>query len=391
MPTGTPKIVHFTTGHRAFDTRVFHKECKSLRQAGYQVVLVAPHNRDQLADGIEVKAVPVPRSRFERFTSVTLHIYKEALRQGGDLYHFHDPELVPAGLLLRLHKKCVIYDVHDDTPATFDDKEYIPRVLRAPLKWFWRALENAAAQRFSAIIAATPAIAERFAPLNDNTVVIENFAILDECSEGKIPWSQRDRSVAFVGGLSRERGVRQMVEAMSLLPPSLNARLKFAGWFLPQSLRNEAILTAGWERVDELGLLEQSHVAEVLKRSRAGVLTFHPGENHDRAMPTKLFEYMSASIPVIASDFPLWRTLVERAGCGLLVNPLRPPEIASAIEYLMTHDEEAEAMGRRGRAAVEQLYNWRPQQGKLLGLYASLVGAPPTSVIRVSPVATNDL
>jgi glycosyltransferase involved in cell wall biosynthesis len=386
----TPKVVHFTSGHRAFDTRVFHKECKSLCQAGYQVVLVVPHNRDQIAAGIQVKAAPLPRSRLERFTSAPIHIYREALRQDGDVYHFHDPELVPAALFLRLHKKRVIYDVHDDTPATFADKEYIPRGLRPLLSWLSRVLENAAAQCFSAIIAATPAIAERFALLNEKTVVIENFALLDELPQGNVDWHERDRSVAFVGGLSRERGMNQMIQAMSLLPRSIPARLTFAGWFLPQSLREEAIHTPGWERVDDLGLMRQSAVAELLKRSRAGVLTFHPGANHSRAMPTKLFEYMSASIPVIASDFPLWRSLVDEAGCGLLVNPLQPREIASAIEFLMTHDKEAEEMGKRGRAAVEQLYNWTAQKGKLLDLYASLVGAPTRRMGRISRMISGE-
>lgn len=386
-----PKVVHITSGHRAFDTRVFHKECKSLARAGYDVVLVVPHEGDQLAEGIQVRAAPLPQSRLERFTAAPCHIYKEALRQNASVYHFHDPELVPAALLLRLQGKCVIYDVHDDTPATFADKDYIPRLLRAPLTWLSRVLENAAARRFSAIIAATPAIAERFAPLNDKTVVIENFAILDEPSgDGDIPWAERSASVAFVGGLSRERGMREMIQAMSLLPKSLRVRLTFAGWFLPESLREEAISSPGWERVDELGLLEQSLVFQVLKRSRAGVLTFHPGANHDRSMPTKLFEYMSAGIPVIASDFSLWRCLVEGARCGLLVDPLQPRDIASAIEYLMTHGREAEEMGKRGRAAVEQLYNWNPQRAKLLDLYVSLIGAPPASVERIPKQSRND-
>lgn len=388
MPNAIPKVVHITTGHRAFDTRIFHKECKSLSEAGYEVVLVVPHHRDQFAEGVHVKAAPRPRSRLERFTTATFHIYREALRQNGNVYHFHDPELVPAALLLHLRKKCVIYDVHDDIPATFADKDYIPRMLREPLARLSRFLENFAAHRFSAIVTATPAIAERFAPLNDNTVVIENFAILDDIPPNdNMPWAERSATVAFLGGLSRERGMREMIRAMSLLPRSLPARLRFAGWFLPASLREEAVLSPGWERVDELGLLDQCQVASMLGRVRAGVLTFHPGGNHDRSMPTKLFEYMLAGIPVIASDFPLWRRLVESAGCGLLVNPLDPKEIASAIEYLITHAREAEEMGQRGRAAVEALYNWQLQKTKLLDLYASLVGPPAAATRRCSAMS----
>ena len=134
----------------------------------------------------------------------------------------------------------------------------------------------------------------------------------------------------------------------------------------------------GWDRVEELGTLGRSEVAQLFGQVSAGLVIFLPEPNHVEAMPNKLFEYMSAGIPVIASDFPLWHGIVEGAGCGLLVDPLDPRAIAGAIEHLLTHPEEAEAMGRRGRQAVERWYNWENEESKLLQLYASLGG--PTSI-----------
>jgi glycosyltransferase involved in cell wall biosynthesis len=78
---------------------------------------------------------------------------------------------------------------------------------------------------------------------------------------------------------------------------------------------------------------------------------------------------MAMGLPVIASNFPLYREIVESAGCGLLVNPLKPEEIADAVIYLFKSPEEAEAMGKRGRKAVEKSYNWSMEEKKLLGLY----------------------
>jgi glycosyltransferase involved in cell wall biosynthesis len=144
--------------------------------------------------------------------------------------------------------------------------------------------------------------------------------------------------------------------------------------------------TTGWDRVVEHGQLSRSAVAELLQGVQAGLVLFHPEPNHVEAQPNKLFEYMSAGIPVIASDFPLWRDLIERECCGLAVDPLDEAAIASAIEYVLTHPDEAEAMGRRGRLAVERTYNWQPQAHKLLDLYARIAGDAGRGTARSTPV-----
>src|SRR5690606_21589492 len=105
----------------------------------------------------------------------------------------------------------------------------------------------------------------------------------------------------------------------------------------------------GWKKVEALGFLDRSQVAKVLARSVAGLVTFLPAPNHIDAQPNKMFEYMSAGVPVIASDFPLWREIIEGNGCGICVDPLRPREIAQAIDYLIANPEEARRMGNNGR------------------------------------------
>ncbi len=73
------------------------------------------------------------------------------------------------------------------------------------------------------------------------------------------------------------------------------------------------------------------------------------------------------------SDFPLWREIVEGAGCGLLVDPLNPEEIANAILWLLERPAEAQAMGKRGREAVRMRYNWSIEAQKLLQMYRELM------------------
>ena len=157
-----PTVVHLTSVHTAFDVRVFHKECKSLARSGKQMVLIAPHQCDEVVDSIEVNGIRPGGGRLARMTRTAWTLYREALRQNGDVYHFHDPELIPIGLLLAARGRTVVYDIHEDVPADVLHKGYIPRCLRRPLMWAVRYLEDAACRRFSGLIAATPSIAERF-------------------------------------------------------------------------------------------------------------------------------------------------------------------------------------------------------------------------------------
>jgi len=369
-----PKIVHLTSVHTAFDVRVFHKECKSLARSGKHVVLVVPHPRDEVVDSVEVKGIRISGGRLVRMTRTAWSLYREALRQNGDVYHFHDPELIPLGLLLAARGKTVVYDLHEDAPADILHKDYIPRPLRQPLTWSVRKLENAACRRFSGLIAATPTIAKRFHSINPNTVVVHNFPMLDEiASTVDLPWNERPPAIAYIGSISERRGIREILQALALLPSASPTQMMLAGPFSPEELRTELMRLPGWARVKYLRVLDRPSVAELLSRVRLGLLVLQPEPNFLNAMPIKLFEYMAAGIPVIASDFPLWRQIIGEAGCGLLVDPRDPQAIARAMEYLLSHDAEAEAMGRRGRQAARELYNWNSEERVLLKFYSELL------------------
>jgi glycosyltransferase involved in cell wall biosynthesis len=369
-----PKIVHLTSVHTAFDVRVFHKECKSLARSGKHVVLVVPHPRDEVVDFVEVKGIRISGGRLVRMTRTAWSLYREALRQNGDVYHFHDPELIPLGLLLAARGKTVVYDIHEDAPADILHKDYIPRRLRQPLTWSVRKLEDAACRRFSGLIAATPTIAKRFHSINPNTVVVHNFPMLDEIApKGASPWNERPPVVAYIGSISERRGICEILQALALLPSANPAQMMLAGQFSPEELRAKLMRLPGWARVKYLRVLDRPSIANLLSRVRLGLLVLRPEPNFCNAMPIKLFEYMAAGIPVIASDFPLWRQIIGEAGCGLLVDPRDPQAIARAMEYLLSHDAEAEAMGRRGRQAASELYNWNSEERVLLKFYSELL------------------
>lgn len=371
------KVVHLTSAHHAFDARILDKECKSLRRRGYDVVEVARHSGDDVVDGVRIKSVPKPGGRLSRVLLCAWRVYREGLRQNADVYHFHDPELIPAALLLRARGKRVIYDIHEDLPRTVQYKTYIPRWLHRPIISVTERLENLVARRFSGLVAATPTIAERFQPLNPNTVVVQNFPKLEVMgAPAQRRWHDRPQSVAYIGSLTGARGVREVVEAVGLLPPAIGGTLTLAGWFTDHGFEQELRRLPAWQRVDWRGRVRPEEIAGILSQVRAGLVVLHPEPNFLLAYPVKLFEYMAAGLPVIASDFPMWRRIVTDANCGLLVDPFDVRAIAQAIEFLLTHPEEAQEMGRRGRVAVERTYNWAAEERKLFDIYARLAPLP---------------
>lgn len=363
-----------TSAHRVLDARIFHKISKSLARRGYEVILVAGHVQDETIDGVQVSAIPKSRGRLRRMTVNLYRIYRRTLELDGDVYHFHDPELMPVGLLLRLRGKHVVYDAHEDLPRTVSYKEYVPRSLRSLVANAAERFELFAARRFTAVIGATPPIADRFRAVNPKTVVVHNFPIFDElASKHPQAWESRDLAVVYVGGITRERGIFEVLEAMRQVHSQLDCHLALAGWFSPPGLKDEIQHTAEPNNISWLGMLTRREVADLLAQVRVGIVVLHPEPNFINSKPTKLFEYMCAGLPVVASDFPQWREIVDGARCGLLVDPLQPQQIAEAIAYLLTHPTQAEEMGRRGRIAAEKLFNWKSEEQTLLGLYRSIL------------------
>ena len=364
-----------TSVHSATDPRIFHKECRSLARAGFDVTVIGPHSGDSVTDSVRIKSITREPSRLGRMTRTVWRIYQEARLLGADVYHFHDPELIPVGLLLLASGKKVIYDIHEDVPKDILSKHYLPPWSRKPISWFADKIESVACGRFSALVTVTPSIAGRLLLLNRRTIIVYNYPYPREIvfAQAVEPWDSRRQSVAYVGGITAQRAIREMVAAMDLLPKSLDATLELAGNEIPEGIRPEEIFQhPGWARVKHHGFIDQPSTFRLLHKVRAGLVLFHPEPNNIEAIPQKIFEYMGAGLPVIASDFPFWRQIIGEAGCGIFVNPMDPRAIAQAIEYVLTHPQEAEEMGRRGQAAVLECYNWDKQAEKLVDLYSFL-------------------
>lgn len=370
----TLRIAHLTSVHSRDDTRILLKQCRSLAANGHDVYLVVADGLGAARqEGVRIVDAGKPRSRMNRMLGATRRVFRNAVQIDADIYHFHDPELLPVGLALKLRGNQVIYDAHEDVPRDILSKTYLHSSLRRPLAGVAGLVERFIGSRLDHVVAATPAIRDRFKRMGISSTAINNFPILGEL-DSTPSWSDRSREVCYVGGIFASRGAREMVAAMAL--SRSGARLSLAGNFVEREVRAEVATMPGWTKVDELGHLGRLEVKAVLGRSMAGLVTLHPTLAYLDSLPVKMFEYMSAGLPVIASNFPLWREIVEGNECGLCVDPLDPAAIAAAIDRLIDDPDLACRMGANGRRAVLETYNWGAEEGKLLALYDEVASRP---------------
>lgn len=363
-------VFQLTSVHSYEDTRIYFKECSSLAKIGYKIHLVAPDAPDTIIEDIHLYSVPkIKDNRLKRMTKTVWCVYEKARKINADIYHFHDPELIPIGLALKAQGRKVIYDVHEDLPRQILNKHYIPKTLRKAISFLIEIIENFSAKHFDGIVAATPFINERFSKIGCNTVNVNNYPILSELYIPEINWEAKEKAVCYIGGIWEQRGIYEMVEAIG----QTNAKILLAGKFPHAEQRHKAVSMPGWANVKELGHLNRKGVADTLSKSMAGLVVLHPIINYLDALPVKMFEYMSAGIPVIASNFPLWKEIVEGNECGICVNPMNPEAIANAIKWIINNPEKAKLMGQNGRKAIQKKYNWENEGEKLCNFYQEII------------------
>lgn len=368
------RVVHCTSVHEREDARILLKQCVSLASAGYDVsLIVADGKGDSVFSGVRILDAGIRAPRLKRMLNTTGKVYRTAMALDGDIYHLHDPELMPWGLMIKRAGKRVIFDAHEDLSEQIRSKAYLPSVFRYSIGKLSGIVQHWICARLDFVVAATPVIAEKFQARGIASQAICNYPLLGEL-ESAASSPQKRQDVCYIGGISAVRGIRQIIDAMALAKSG--ARLNLAGRFLEKNLEPELRQTAGWKYVDALGFLNRQGVRKVLHGSMAGLVTLLPTQAFKDSLPVKMFEYMSAGLPVIASDFPLWRQIIAGNDCGLLVDPENPQDIADAIDALVRDPEMARRMGENGSRAVKEKYNWGVEEKKLLALYSELIGLP---------------
>lgn len=370
-------LIHMTTVHSRTDTRIAIKQAATLAEWLSPSMLLYVQDGQGDADLGTYRIVdtgPRPAGRLRRMTLGAWRMYRAVRAAKPDVVHFHDPELIPIGMLLRLEGVRVVYDVHEDLPRQIANKSYIPGVFRALIAVVAEFFEWLSGSIFNGIVPATSAIAKRFPA--GRTVLVQNFPVPEELVlPTQLPYAERPLGFVYIGGLTRIRGTSNMIEAIDLVSKP-KAKLHLGGNFSPAVHESECRNIGGWSRVVYHGWVGRSTVATLLGNVRAGIIVSHSLPRHVVALPTKMFEYMAAGLPVIVSDFPILRSIVQTGNCGLLVDPEDPNAIARAMDWILDNPAEAERMGQRGQRLVETTYNWPTEARRLIGFYNERLGVP---------------
>lgn len=364
------RACHMTSAHGAEDVRIFHKECVSLAQAGYEVYLVE-RGESYDKNGVHIVGVgELPGGRLKRMTEGAKRVYETALALDCDLYHFHDPELLPYGLKLKKKGKKVIFDSHELTREQIKRKPYLPKWLAGLIAAVYTAYENAVLKRLDGVVFPCPV--EGVFPLpGKNTAFVNNVPRLSELYDRFDPTAEKERdAICTVGSLTRDRGTVPLIRAAQ----RAGCRVYLAGKVSPESLEREIEEMPEREAAVFLGVLNREEVVRLLNRCRVGASPLLNVGQYDRIqnLPTKVYEYMAMGLPVILTKNPYNQKMTETYRFGLCVEPEDVDGFAAAIRELLEQPKRAKEMGMNGRSAVKQVFNWEHEQQNLLNLYSSV-------------------
>ncbi|MBV8552860.1 MAG: glycosyltransferase [Acidobacteriaceae bacterium] len=359
-----------TTVHDAIDVRIFHREAKTLKEAGFRVSIIAPHPVTERRDGILIDALPHPANRLKRLL-LSRVVIERARCHPGALFIFHDPELLGVGIVLRILGERVVYDCHENLPMQIFQKPWLPFILKwclAPAAWL---VEHVCSRLLTGVIVVGETYAGRFP--RKRTVVVRNFALLGSIpDDGDVkPIGERRAVVIYAGGLSHIRGIAELVEAFIGLE-SVGAELWLVGAFDCEKFRLR-ILSSLPQNVKWLGRRTYSEVLRLYKQAKIGAVLHCSAPNHRHAIPIKILEYLAAGLPVVASNLPQFSDIVR--DCGLQVDPHNVEEIRKAIRTLLSEDCRIAEMSKIARDRAAKCYSWNTEGQKLVDFCCRVLSA----------------
>ncbi|MGV9013410.1 MAG: glycosyltransferase [Flavobacteriales bacterium] len=367
------RVCHITTVHGPFDDRIFFKQCRSLAAAGFDLHLVAPIDKEVVEDGVHVHPVRVPGSRLLRPVVGAWHAFRSARRLKADIYQIHDPELLWIALLLKRGGAKVIYDMHESMRMHILTKTWLgPAWSRKIFARLYGRFEDLAIRRLDRVLVVVESMRDDLLRLHPKqahkVVVIRNLPVL-ALIDRSIQKIQRDDhfTLIYVGGLSRIRGIKEVVQALGSLP---TVRMKLLGPWGDEAYHAECAALPAWPQVEDLGQVRMDEVYDHVRAADLGVCLLYPVHNYMISLPIKTFEYMACGLPMLLSDFPFWRQTF--GPYAWFADAQDPTSITSAIQTA-----EADVQGRRrkgleGREEVHSRYSWERESEHLVDLYREL-------------------
>ncbi|MDQ1353134.1 MAG: hypothetical protein QG657_3440 [Acidobacteriota bacterium] len=370
------KVCHLSSLHPVLDTRIYFKECKSLAETGYRVVLIAV-SENQTTDspaaesGIEIIPFPRYKNRLKRILLSPFKMYSMARKQKADFYHFHDPELLITGILLKWFTRSrVIYDIHEDYAKNLLDKEWIKfKFLRKVTGKLFYFFEKWVSRWMSANIVVLPHWMDKF----PRAVLVRNYPFLEQMTKNR---DNRDEdSFVYVGTIGSKRCALEMIrvflELRKLIP---GIRFRIIGNFFEKAVEAAVLdYVRRFPEIEYLGYLPFPEARKVLVRSRYGFVLY-AGIKYSENIPVKMYEYLANGVIPIFSSFDDFKYNIESEGWGIGVNPLEPVNAAQRIYAIITDSEKLNTLEENIKK-YQAKYSWESEKEELLGIYKRLSGS----------------
>lgn len=368
------RVVHLSTVHHPHDPRIYYKQCMSLHHANYDVTLIAQQSKQQTEQDEAINHIPLKtyKSRWKRMIFGTMDAYKKAKQVNADMYVFHDPELLFIGALLKKSDNIVIYDIHEDYVTSILQKKYLPKIFRKIVAKGYTFIEKLLTRRMELSLSE-----KYYKDIYKRGTCILNYPLLNE---NMIQHTREEHllenKVLYTGNVTYDRGA--LIHArLPKIDPDIT--VQFVGK-CSSKLADEMYEAAGNKKnhihikgIDQFIVKDEIDSMYVNHNWLAGVALFPPTEHYMKKELTKFFEYMNAGLPIICSDFPIWKKFIQKHQCGIAVNPKNESEIKHALETLRNNPKLAIKMGENGKKAVQEELNWKAEERKLLRWYDQLL------------------
>lgn len=369
------KICHITTAHSRKDVRIYLKELRSLAKPSLKLdctLIVADGEDSEYTDNISTISIGRPSNSVKRIFFYPLKMLRKALKVNAEIYHIHDPELFWIVLPLKIRKKKVVLDLHEDLPSQILSKHYLNRFNKYIISKAASLYEYLLFPSANAIVTATPYIAKINNKLNLNVVCVCNYPIQTEFNNNRsYNDAQLEKSVCYTGGITSIRGVDVLIDCV--LESKENWVLHLAGPINEEFMRvklDNALKNTN--RIKYWGNVSREVLSTIFAQSSAGFVTFLPVPNHINAIPNKMFEYMSSGLPIICSNFEEWNEIINGNQVGMTVDPKSKEEIIKSVNFILDNPTIARAWGENGIEAIKNKFNWETESLKLIELYNNL-------------------
>mgnify|MGYP006281344175 CR=1 FL=1 len=364
------KICHFTTVHFRYDTRIFYRECKSIAKKGFETLLyVADDKEAETIDGVNIRSIGKPKNRFTRILFSTFKMFLTVQKEKADIYHFHDPELIFVGFLLKLKGKKVIYDIHENIIDQIKTKDWIPFKLNFFFSKFYSILIPLICQKIPLILAENSYLND-YQNYSKRLTLVLNKPELTEFIKFKSNNRKRN-DIFYIGSITLDRGFDKFWKVMDLINKEypkikmhLIGKVELPRNILYQYQKRENIIIYGRKS------LKKGY--EISRKCGIGISILLPTGNYLKSYSTKIFEYMAIRMPFIVSDFPLYNNVVKKPQTGLTVDSADVNDIVEKI-LLLIKDRKLYKEIQQNQKEFIKKFNWRTEEKKLFNLYDDLL------------------